>query len=97
MKIKHFGLILFVIAILLIFEFNYSIEYRETSSRKETRAKFIKKYSNQITKGKISYEYSEEKGTYCRANSDLYKSEITMTISRDFIICGCNINVLNFS
>ena len=64
--------------------------YSETQSKKDIRANFIEKYTNKISKGKIRYEYSEDKGTYCKANTELYKSEVTMTVTKDFIICGCN-------
>ena len=88
-KISNFFLMLLYL-VLFFSKTCVSRAFSDSMSKIETRSKFIQKYSNLITKGKISYEYSEEKGYYCRANKDLYKSEIVMTVPKEFIICGCN-------
>ena len=95
MKNRLYVLILIYFLSILQLTIRSARIYSETQSKKDIRIKFIEKYTNKITKGKIRYEYSEEKGTYCKANTDLYRSEVTMSVPKDFIICGCN-SFLNF-
>ncbi len=90
MKIQRFSTFLMLVLVLLLLQETFSRTYMENSSKKEVRENFIKKYSNVVTQRKLSFEFNEQKGLYCRANTDLYKSEVTMTIPKELIICGCN-------
>ena len=48
-----------------------------------------------VSNGRISIEYSDETGNFCRANKNLYSKEFVFTISKEYPICGCNYYFIN--
>jgi hypothetical protein len=91
MKMKMNLLILFIL-------FNFTILTIETAQIYEDdydvamrRLNFANNHTEKITGGKVIFEYEESKGVYCKANKDLYSSEFTFEITREFIICSFDI------
>ena len=86
MQIKKFSncLILLVLTNLLIFAsiscHNFDIENRYIDNLElgMKRLNFGRNYTEQVTKGRVIFDYSDKKGVYCKANSELVKKEFVL-------------------
>jgi hypothetical protein len=74
---------------LIIFGIIYlSICFKEeTKKEKTSREEFNKKHTEEITNNKLTFEYSQEKGTHCIAKSDLSPLEYVIHIPERYVIC----------
>jgi hypothetical protein len=67
----------------------YSMTFRENHEMVISRLNWNKNHTQLITKGKVDFEWSEDKGTHCIAREDLYRKKFTFYIPKQYVTCAC--------
>ncbi len=80
--------ILFLGAIILCV-YTLAKTYEESPEEIQQRLKFFNEKSEEVTRGKIIYKYSNETGVYCEAASDIGNKEYAFFIKKDYILSFC--------
>lgn len=82
------GLFIILCALSLLYSL-YAKQYVETKEDVEKRLKFLNDKSQEITKGKILYKYTEEAGVYCEATTNIDPKEFAFFLNKNYIIGFC--------
>lgn len=63
------------------------VQYRHFSFKEKQN--WNKSHEKEVTKNKISFKYSKDKGFYCKTKKNTFKHEFVFKIKQEYIICAC--------
>jgi hypothetical protein len=82
-----------IIKILVTFSLLYLVynknQYSESMDMVMERLQWNRNHTQQITKGRVEFEYSDDKGTHCLSKAELYQKKFTFRIPKEYLICAC--------
>jgi len=79
--LKYFFLIMIVI------KYNSAtFSYHESLEDTFSRQKYFQSFSNEVTGGKLSFEFSEEKGIHCKATEKIFDREVVFKIPSNYVL-----------
>ena len=88
-KISKGKLLLLLIIYITLYNYTKSEFLEDSEEKKLKRLEWNRSYQEQISGGKLIFEESAEKGTFCKAKKDLFSNEFVLKIPSKFIISGC--------
>ena len=96
LKITNFLILIVIFNLLLLDSIscnNFDLEHRFVDNLEMAmkRLNFGRNYTDQVTKGKVIFDYSDKKGVHCKANSDLGKKEFVFKIPNKLVKCSFDI------
>jgi hypothetical protein len=53
------------------------------------RLEWNRNHTHLITKGKVDFEWNEEKGTHCITKENIYRKKFTFYIPKEYVTCAC--------
>lgn len=62
--------------------------YYESPESLQKRIKWNEYHTRLFTNGRLSIDYSNDTGFYCKAEDDIAKEELVITVPSDYLICG---------
>ena len=77
--------------VVIVITYSYSAFLEDTQDKIMSRLEWNRSKQQEISRGKISFAYSEDTGTYCKAEKDLFYHETALKIPASYLICGCKI------
>ena len=83
--------ILLIIFVYVSFQVSLCLKLNESEEEVLKRLNYFQKYSEKITNGKISFDFDEGKGIYCKAIQDIKKNEVVFRIPKEFILSLCKL------
>jgi hypothetical protein len=71
-------------------------QYTESNESVLNRSNWNKQHTQLITKGRVEFEYTEDKGTHCLSKDTFYRKEFTFRIPKEYLICSCKcVNIMS--
>jgi tyrosine-protein phosphatase YwqE len=85
---------IFALSAIILCAHSLSISYEEKIEEVQERLNYYNEKTQEVTKGKILFRYSNETGLYCEAATDIEKKEYIFLIKNDYIISFCKNDLL---
>ena len=80
-----------ILILSLLYTVYTGYKYSEDFNSVLSRLNWSKDHTQLITKGKVEFEYTNEKGTHCLAKDNLRIKEFVFRVPNDYLICACKI------
>lgn len=71
-----------------IFNFTLCKFLDESEERIKKRFEWNRSKAADITNGKVTFKYTEQTGTFCKAEKDIFFNEPVFKIPYEYLICG---------
>lgn len=89
MKMKIVQFFILVSSFIYTMARNFKLEqYDDSEEIIMRRYYFGQNYTQRVTGGKIKFEYTEDKGVFCKTNEDIFNKEFTFKITKEFVTCS---------
>jgi hypothetical protein len=76
-----------LLIILLLSFIHTEFQYIEKIESSLKRLQWNKDHVHTITRGRVDFEYSKEKGTHCIAKANLTKKQFVFDVPKEYLIC----------